>query len=142
MSAPLTREALRFRCILPHFCYYIRSRTTCKRPISLAVEIPQPTSAGSAGMHTPSPLESLQLFSKLSLGSSPALPQCTEGPHGGICPAPCASDAGCFVSIGPYQTETCSKGMCWTDLVICTRILTRNLALVLLFFGRFPYGRR
>jgi len=51
-----------------------------KRPISLAVEIPQPTSAGSAGMHTPSPLESLQLFSKLSLGSSPALPQSTEGP--------------------------------------------------------------
>ncbi|KAI9460128.1 cyclin-domain-containing protein [Lactarius psammicola] len=47
-----------------------------KRPISLAVEIPQSTTAGS---HTPSPLESLQSFSRLSLGSSPALSQTTEG---------------------------------------------------------------
>lgn len=47
-----------------------------KRPISLAVEIPQPA-AGS--VHTPSPMESLQSFSKLSLGSSPALSQNTEG---------------------------------------------------------------
>ena len=47
-----------------------------KRPISLAVEIPQPA-AGS--VHTPSPMESLQSFSKLSLGSSPALSQSTEG---------------------------------------------------------------
>jgi len=46
-----------------------------KRPISLAVEIPQSTAASA---HTPSPLESLQSFSKLSLGSSPALSQCAE----------------------------------------------------------------
>jgi hypothetical protein len=45
-----------------------------KRPISLAVEIPQST---AGNVHTPSPLESLQ-FSKLSLGSSPALSQNTE----------------------------------------------------------------
>jgi hypothetical protein len=32
----------------------------------------------AAGAHTPSPLESLQFFSKLSLGSSPAPSQCTE----------------------------------------------------------------
>jgi hypothetical protein len=44
-----------------------------KRPISLAVEIPQSTAAGA---HTPSPLESLQSFSKLSLGSSPVTSQC------------------------------------------------------------------
>jgi len=43
-----------------------------KRPVSLAVEIPQ---SSSASVHTPSPLESLQSFSKLSLGSSPALSQ-------------------------------------------------------------------
>ncbi len=47
-----------------------------KRPISLAVEIPQ---SMTAGVHTPSPLESLQSFSRLSLGSSPALSQTTEG---------------------------------------------------------------
>jgi hypothetical protein len=47
-----------------------------KRPISLAVEIPQPA---TGSVHTPSPMESLQLFSKLSLGSSPALSQSTEG---------------------------------------------------------------
>ena len=47
-----------------------------KRPISLAVEIPQ---SGASSVHTPSPLESLQSFSKLSLGSSPALSQCAEG---------------------------------------------------------------
>lgn len=47
-----------------------------KRPISLAVEIPQST---TASIHTPSPLESLQSFSKLSLGSSPALSQCNDG---------------------------------------------------------------
>lgn len=46
-----------------------------KRPISLAVEIPQSTAAGA---HTPSPLESLQSFSKLSLGSSPVPSQCAE----------------------------------------------------------------
>ena len=46
-----------------------------KRPISLAVEIPQSTAAGS---HTPSPLESLQSFCKLSLGSSPVPSQCAE----------------------------------------------------------------
>jgi hypothetical protein len=45
-----------------------------KRPISLALEIPQST----ASAHTPSPLESLQCFSKLSLGSSPAPSQCAE----------------------------------------------------------------
>ena len=47
-----------------------------KRPLSLAVEIPQPS---SASVHTPSPLESLQSFSKLSLGSSPALSQSAGG---------------------------------------------------------------
>lgn len=47
-----------------------------KRPISLAVEIPQST---AAGRHTPSPLESLQSFSRMSLGSSPALSQTAEG---------------------------------------------------------------
>jgi hypothetical protein len=47
-----------------------------KRPISLAVEIPQST---AAGLHTPSPLESLQSFSRMSLGSSPALSQTAEG---------------------------------------------------------------
>ena len=47
-----------------------------KRPVSLAVEIPQST---AAGLNTPSPLESLQCFSRLSLGSSPALSQTTEG---------------------------------------------------------------
>jgi len=47
-----------------------------KRPISLAVEIPSST---ASGLHTPSPMESLQSFSKLSLGSSPALSQTTEG---------------------------------------------------------------
>lgn len=46
-----------------------------KRPISLAVEIPQSTATNA---HTPSPLESLQCFSKLSLGSSPAPSQCAE----------------------------------------------------------------
>jgi hypothetical protein len=46
-----------------------------KRPISLAVEIPQSIAAGA---HTPSPLESLQSFSKLSLGSSPVPSQCAE----------------------------------------------------------------
>jgi len=45
-----------------------------KRPISLAVEIPQT----ATGTHTPSPLESLQSFCKLSLGSSPAPSQCAE----------------------------------------------------------------
>ena len=47
-----------------------------KRPVSLAVEIPQST---AAGLHTPSPLESLQSFSRMSLGSSPALSQTAEG---------------------------------------------------------------
>ncbi|KAI9509873.1 cyclin-domain-containing protein [Russula earlei] len=47
-----------------------------KRPISLALEIPQ---SSAVSVHTPSPLESLQSFSKLSLGSSPALSQCAEG---------------------------------------------------------------
>jgi hypothetical protein len=47
-----------------------------KRPLSLAVEIPQ---SSVASAHTPSPLESLQSFSKLSLGSSPALSQPAEG---------------------------------------------------------------
>ncbi|KAH9964592.1 cyclin-domain-containing protein [Russula dissimulans] len=47
-----------------------------KRPISLVVEIPQST---AASIHTPSPLDSLQSFSKLSLGSSPALSQCNDG---------------------------------------------------------------
>ena len=46
-----------------------------KRPISLAVEIPQ---SSAASIHTPSPLESLQSFSKMSLGSSPAISQCAE----------------------------------------------------------------
>jgi hypothetical protein len=46
-----------------------------KRPISLALEIPQSTTAGA---HTPSPLESLQSFSKMSLGSSPVPSQCAE----------------------------------------------------------------
>jgi hypothetical protein len=47
-----------------------------KRPLSLAVEIPQ---SSATGTHTPSPLESLQSFSKLSLGSSPAPSQSAEG---------------------------------------------------------------
>ena len=47
-----------------------------KRPISLAVEIPQST---VAGVHTPSPLESLQSFSRMSLGSSPAPSKSAEG---------------------------------------------------------------
>jgi len=46
-----------------------------KRPISLALEIPQSIAAGA---HTPSPLESLQSFSKLSLGSSPVPSQCAK----------------------------------------------------------------
>ena len=46
-----------------------------KRPLSLALEIPQ---SNAAGAHTPSPLESLQSFSKLSLGSSPVPSQCAE----------------------------------------------------------------
>jgi len=40
-----------------------------KKPTGLALEIPD---ALGSGVHTPSPLESLQSFSKLSLGSSPA----------------------------------------------------------------------
>jgi hypothetical protein len=47
-----------------------------KRPLSLAVDIPLSSAANN---HTPSPLESLQSFSKLSLGSSPALSQSAEG---------------------------------------------------------------
>ena len=47
-----------------------------KRPVSLAVEIPQ---SRATGAHTPSPLESLQSFSRMSLGSSPALSQTAEG---------------------------------------------------------------
>jgi hypothetical protein len=47
---------------------------------ALAVEIPQSTAAGT---HTPSPLESLQSFSKLSLGSSPVPSQCALYPHTG-----------------------------------------------------------
>ncbi|KAI0271676.1 cyclin-domain-containing protein [Gloeopeniophorella convolvens] len=46
-----------------------------KRP-GLAVEIPQST---VPGIPTPSPLESLQSFSRLSLGSSPAPPRSAKG---------------------------------------------------------------
>jgi len=75
VESPLRSRGKRsaFDAFSPTSTAFDRERPA-KRPISLAVEIPQ----SAAASHTPSPLESLQSFSKLSLGSSPAPSQCTE----------------------------------------------------------------
>jgi hypothetical protein len=71
VESPLRSRGKRFRvrCVLTYLCFVrFDHERPAKRPISLAVEIPQ---SAAAGAHTPSPLESLQSFSKLPLGSSP-----------------------------------------------------------------------
>jgi hypothetical protein len=106
-----------------------------KRPISLAVEIPQST---GAGVHTPSPLESLQSFSRMSLGSSPALSQSAEGT---AVPAPIrnvpAQTLIASYRLDPTKPRPVPKVGVWTNSVIwvfaltqpstCTSILWQDL---------------
>ena len=94
-----------------------------KRPVSLAVEIPQST---VAGVHTPSPLESLQSFSRMSLGSSPALSQSAEGT---AVPAPIrnvpAQTLIASYRLDPTKPRPVPKVGVWTNPVIWVFALTQ-----------------
>ncbi len=111
-----------------------------KRPVSLAVEIPQST---AAGLNTPSPLESLQCFSRLSLGSSPALSQTTEGTavsaFGRNVPPQTLIAS---YRLDPTKPRPVPKVGVFTNWVIWVHALTHSPASVLLFVGRIPYGGR
>jgi hypothetical protein len=92
-----------------------------KRPISLAVEIPQSTAAGA---HTPSPLESLQSFSKLPLGSSCAFPVSRERCYGSVCAAHSVQTLIASYQLDPTKPRPVSKVSIVLIFRICPRMLT------------------
>jgi hypothetical protein len=108
-----------------------------KRPISLVVEIPQ---SSASSIHTPSPLESLQSFFKLSLGSSPALSQYAEG-NAVLASAQHIPPQTLIASYRLDPTETRSKGMFCTDLVICLCMLTKRPSTSSSILWRVLHGR-
>lgn len=115
-----------------------------KRPVSLAVEIPPCAAPAPVHIHTPSPLESLQSFSKMSLGSSPALSQCTEGTAVAV-PARHIPPQTLIASyrLDPTKPRPVPKVCIGLDLVICPRMLKHTIsAPLLLFFGGFPHDTR